>query len=352
MAQTHNNYVLTQAGDRWVSPGGIDLQINGALGIAFNELDATTGQRLPEIRRFLWKLGIDGFLPTLVTTSVPRLHQALETLAADMGRSPAPNEAAILGVHLEGPFLNPGKRGAHPAAHLLPLTLDALQRVLGDYAAIVRVITLAPELDPSGNAIAMLRNQGIVVSLGHSMATFDEAKQAIDCGATMVTHAFNAMPGLHHRDPGLLAAALLDERVWCGAIADGAHVHPAMLDLLVRLKGDRLFLVSDALAPLGLPEGDYPWDTRTIAVREGTARLADGTLSGTTLSLLEGARNLVRWGICSAEQAIARATVSPRQAIGLPEPPNYAPDCAPRLQWQLQEGDLTWQAWQADCESA
>lgn len=303
-------------GGDWLSLGGVDLQINGALGCAFSDLGPGDGQRLQDICQFLWCQGIDGFLPTIVTTTTKDVHRALAAVA-QFERPPQPPAAAeILGVHLEGPFLNPSKRGAHPTESLQPLSVTAVQRVLGAYGAQVKVMTLAPELDPSGAAIAYLHNHHIIVSLGHSLATAAQAQAAFDRGATMVTHAFNAMPGLHHRQPGLLAAALLHPRVWCGVIADGHHVDPLMLQVLLRACPRRVFLVSDALAPLGLSDGLYPWDRRHIKVQAGTARLADHTLAGTTLSLLVGVENLVRWGACSVGRAIALATEVPRQALG------------------------------------
>lgn len=337
--------VLDLAGD-WVSLGGVDLQINGALGLAFPDLmtQASRSQHLPSrddplsaICHYLWKQGVDGFLPTLVTTSVEKIHQALAAIATYLNSPIAqqPEQAQILGVHLEGPFLNPVKRGAHPAEFLQPLTLETVAAVLGDYASLVKVMTLAPELDPTGAVIPCLRSQGIIVSLGHSLATATEARLAFDQGASMVTHAFNAMPALHHREPGLLAAAILDPRVHCGLIADGQHVAPLMLDLVLRASAGEqgIFLVSDALAPLGLEDGLYPWDSRQIQVTAGTARLLDGTLSGTTLPLLVGAENLVRWQIVSPEVAIALVTESPRAAIGLPGLGVGAP--ASLLRWQV-----------------
>ncbi|HEY9862162.1 MAG TPA: hypothetical protein V6D16_21890, partial [Candidatus Obscuribacterales bacterium] len=213
--------------------------------------------------------------------------------------------------------------------------------------------TLAPELDPTGDAIAYLRSLGITISLGHSQATAAQAQQAFAQGATMVTHAFNAMPSLHHREPGLLGAAIADPNVQCGFIADGQHVSPIMLDILLRAShyDQGLFLVSDALAPLGLPDGIYPWDTRRIEVKNGTARLPAGTLAGTTLPLLVGVQNLLRWKICDVELAIALATTSPRHAIGLWSG-KFEEDCPYRgqparnlLRWSLDSAtqSLAWQ---------
>ncbi|MDB9322236.1 N-acetylglucosamine-6-phosphate deacetylase [Nodularia spumigena CS-591/04] len=333
--------LLDVAGD-WISLGGVDLQINGALGLAFPDLKADNAHILPKISQFLWDVGVDGFLPTLVTTSVENIQRSLAIIANIIPTQKL--GAKILGVHLEGPFLNYQKRGAHPAEYLLPLTIEQVNRVLGDYAHIVKVITLAPELDSTGEVIPYLRSLGIIVSLGHSQATATQAQAAFKQGATMVTHAFNAMPPLHHREPGLLGAAITHPDVICGFIADGEHVTPTMLQILLRAskQAQGLFLVSDALAPLGLPDGVYPWDSRQIEVKNGTARLLDGTLSGTTLSLLLGVQNLVKWGICDIESAINLATNSPRKAINLPG--IISSPAANLLRWYRDENtkQLTW----------
>ncbi|MEM6611847.1 MAG: N-acetylglucosamine-6-phosphate deacetylase [Cyanobacteria bacterium P01_C01_bin.72] len=312
-------YSILDLESDWLSLGGIDLQINGALGLAFPDLEVADLPKLKQIGDFLWQQGVDGYLPTIVTTSIAKIQRSLAVMAQFMATQDSDNTAQVLGVHLEGPFLNYEKRGAHPAQYLLPLTKANIQRALGDYSQIVKVITLAPELDSSNQAIAYLRHLGIIVSLGHSQAKTDAARAAFNQGASMVTHAFNAMPSLHHRQPGLLGEAIVDSRIYCGLIADGNHVCPTMLEIVLRASNyeEGIFLVSDALAPIGLPDGVYPWDEREITVIEGTARLADGTLSGTTLPLLVGVENLVKWG-CDIAKAIAMATESPRKAIALP----------------------------------
>ena len=336
--------ILDVAGD-WISLGGIDLQINGALGLAFPDLSDENSDKLEAICQFLWNQGVDGFLPTIVTTSIEKIQRSLSTISQFLPSTLTPQNASqILGVHLEGPFLNFEKRGAHLAEYLLPLRVEQIKRVLGDYASVVKVITLAPELDPTGTAIAYLRSLGILVSLGHSQATATQTQQAFAQGATLVTHAFNAMPSLHHREPGLLGAAIADPNVYCGLIADGQHVSPLMLELVLKASQFHgIFLVSDALSPLGLPDGTYPWDTRQINVRNGTARLLDKTLAGTTLPLLVGAQNLVKWGICGVEQAIALATTAPRRAIAQSE--SYLNQPAHLLRWHLHSttGELSWQ---------
>lgn len=341
------------AGD-WVSLGGVDVQINGALGLAFPDLTPAIAAKLEAVNALLWEQGVDGYLPTIVTTSLEQIHHALAAIApAVRSGASVPGQAQILGVHLEGPCLNPAKRGAHPAAQLRSLTVAEMERILGDDGDVVRVITLAPELDESGTVIPYLRSRGITVSLGHSLATAAQAKQAFRQGARMVTHAFNAMPGLHHRQPGLLGAALTTPGVYSGFIADGEHVDPIMLEILLRAgQGEAgLFLVSDALAPLGLSDGRYPWDQREIEVIAGTARLLDGTLSGTTLPLLMGVQNLVRWGICAVETAIALATTAPRRAIGLDAQLVGQPANLLRWHQDPHSGELTYQRLQAAAAS-
>jgi N-acetylglucosamine-6-phosphate deacetylase len=325
--------VIDLGGD-WCSLGGVDLQINGALGLAFPDLHRGDGQTLQKICKLLWDQGVDGFLPTLVTTSIENFQRSLQVIG-DFRAQQQPGMAQILGAHVEGPCLNPEKRGAHPAEYLLPLTLESVKKVVGDYTSVVKIMTLAPELDPTGLVVPFLCRQGIVVSLGHSLATLAQAERAFDEGATMVTHAFNAMPSLHHRQPGLLAGALTYHGVQSGFIADGQHVHPTMLKVFLRAArySNHAFLVSDALSPLGLPDGLYPWDTRKIEISQGTARLPDGTLAGTTLPLLDGVENLVRWGACDLGRAIELATIAPRRAIKMST--DYVGQSATLVRWQV-----------------
>ena len=330
----------------WLSLGGIDLQINGGLGLAFPDLETQDFTRLEAICDFLWQQGIDGFCPTIVTSSIAKIQRSLATLEEFMRhQSSDAATAKILGVHLEGPFLNYEKRGAHPQEYLLELTIDNLKKVLGKYQSIIKIITLAPELEPTGETISYLKSQGIIISLGHSLATEYQASKAFELGASMVTHAFNAMPSLHHRQPGLLAAAINNPQVFCGLIADGNHVCSSMMQILLKASDyDRgIFLVSDALAPLGLTDGVYPWDNRTITVTDGTARLANGTLGGTTLPLLVGVQNLVKWGICQPEKAIAMAIKSPRKAIGLPDTIIGNQANLSRWSWNKEQSKLSWQ---------
>ena len=329
----------------WLSPAAVDLQINGGLGLAFPELVPTDLPRLLELLDLLWRDGVEAICPTLVTCAVAPLRQALAVLAEARAQH-RPGRCQLLGAHLEGPFLAHGRRGAHPPEHLCPPSLTALQERIEGFEEAIDLVTLAPELEGAGVVIEALRARGIVVSLGHSGASESEAAAAFDAGVSMLTHAFNAMPGLHHRAPGPVAAAARQGDVAIGLIADGVHVAPSLAVLLQRLAPRQVVLVSDALAPYGLEAGRHRWDARLLLVEDGSCRLEDGTLAGTTLPLLEGVVRLAHWSGAPAE-AIAAATVLPRRVLGDDRPVEEMLVGMPlgeALRWSLAgEGGLQWQ---------
>jgi N-acetylglucosamine-6-phosphate deacetylase len=331
------------AGD-WLSPAGVDLQINGGLGLAFPELSEADLPRLLELLELLWRDGVEAICPTLVTCGVAPLRQALAVLEQARLQH-RDGRCLLLGAHLEGPFLNPSRRGAHPAQHLAAPSSEALAERIGGFEDQIDLVTLAPELAGADAVIAALRQRGIVVSLGHSAAGEAEAAAAFDAGVAMLTHSFNAMAGLHHRSPGPVAAALLHGEIALGLIADGVHVHPSMARLLQRLGPEQVVLVSDALAPYGLGEGRHRWDERVLLVEDGSCRLEDGTLAGVTLPLLEGVRRLARWSGESG-RAIAAATVLPRRVLGDQrscEAMLIGTPLRETLRWREQPSGLSWQ---------
>jgi N-acetylglucosamine-6-phosphate deacetylase len=331
-------------GGDWLSPAGVDLQINGGLGLAFPELTPADLPRLGELLELLWRDGVEAICPTLVTCAVEPLRQAL-ALLEQARRQHRPGRCRLLGAHLEGPFLNPARRGAHPEQHLAAPSLAALEERIAGFEDQIALVTLAPELDRAAEVIAALRRRGIVVSLGHSAASEQEAHTAFEAGVGMLTHAFNAMPDMHRRAPGPVAAAAMRGDVALGLIADGVHVAPSMAVLLQRLVPDQVVLVSDALGPYGLSEGRHRWDERLLLVADGSCRLEDGTLAGVTLPLLEGVRRLAGWGV-PAEQAIAAATMTPRRVLGddrsLPQLLLGTP-LAETLRWNKEAESLVWQ---------
>lgn len=302
----------------WASRGLVDLQLNGALGIEFSELEEVA--QLEKISRYLWSLGVSGWLATLISVPTEKLQRAMAVIA----QFKTPKFGAhLLGVHLEGPFLNPAYEGAHLRHCLMDLTVENVQRVLGDYRSLVKLITVAPELDPEGKAIPWLVEQGILVSLGHTAATFAEARYAFDQGARLVTHLFNAQRPLHHREPGVIGAALLDERVHCLCIPDGIHLHPGTTQLILKLKStNRVLPVSDAVAPLGMPDGQYGWHGQDIRVEAGKVMREDGRLAGSALSLVDVAEHLVSQVGVTPEVALQLCANNPLNLLGLVDFPD------------------------------
>jgi len=300
--------VVVEAGGLLAVPGFVDLQCNGALGIDL----ASEPERLWELAEALPRWGVTAWLPTIVTSPPEVVARALATLAA--GPPSGWLGAVPIGLHLEGPFLSPARRGAHAAALLRAPTIDA---VAGwSRAAGVAVVTLAPELDGASSVAAALVERGVVVSLGHSAATAEQARAAIDGGASWVTHLFNAMAPLHHRAPGLAGVALTDPRVHVGLIADGIHVDPAVVDLTLRAAGPRLVLVTDAVAALGMPSGPQRLGGAEVVVGPDGVRLADGTLAGSNLAMDQAVRNLVSFTGCAPEVACAAAAAAPAHLLG------------------------------------
>ncbi|MGA0253737.1 N-acetylglucosamine-6-phosphate deacetylase [Vulcanococcus sp.] len=327
----------------WLSPAGIDLQINGGLGLAFPELQPSDLPKLLELLELLWRDGVEAISPTLVTCGVAPLRQALGVLR-DARAEHQRGRCRLLGAHLEGPFLAHGKRGAHPAEHLATPSLEALEARIGGFEEDIALVTLAPELPGADAVIAALRSRGIVVSLGHSEATAEQASHAFEQGVGMLTHSFNAMAGLQHRSPGPIGAAARRGDVALGLIADGVHVDPTMAVLLQRLAPEQVVLVSDALAPYGLADGLHRWDERTLIVEQGSCRLEDGTLAGVTLPLLEAVRRLARWS-GDADRAIAAATVLPRRLLGAPTRVREQLQGLPlgeTLRWSGTSAELRW----------
>lgn len=293
-----------------LAPGFIDMQFNGEFGDDFTD-DPTTIWRAAGL---LPRHGVTAFLPTIITSPTEKV--ALGQQVVTRGRPAGFRGAEPLGLHVEGPFLNPQKKGAHNPAYLRPPTPDAVAGWSPDSG--VRLVSLAPELPGALPVIRRLVERRVVVSTAHSLATYDEALAAFDAGARYGTHLFNAMPALGHRDPGLPGALLADDRVTVGIIADGVHVHPAMVGLVWRMLGPhRLNLVTDAMAALGMPPGAHRLGDYEVTVDAASARLADGTLAGSILSLDQAVRNLIAFTGCTVGEALATVTTTPARLLGL-----------------------------------
>jgi len=310
------------ASDQIVAPGFIDLQVNGGYGIDFGE----EPHRIAEVAAWLPQTGVTAFLPTIVSSFADRYRRVFDALP---GSSNAPG-ARILGLHLEGPFLSPKKKGAH-LREAIETAGDALFDELLQEDT-VRLVTLAPERPGALDWIARLVERGVLVALGHTAATYEQFETAVDTGARMATHLFNAMSQLESRAPGVVGAALVDDRVTVGLIADGIHTHPAALALTARVKGPTgIALVSDMMAAAGMPPGTYSLNDIPVSVDETSARLADGRLAGSSLTMDAAVRNMVAWAGVSIPDALTMATATPATLLGLPDLGRLAPGNAADL---------------------
>ena len=292
-----------------VAPGFIDAQINGGFGHDFTETPGAmwrVGARLPAT-------GVTAFLPTIITAPPERIDAAQAAFLS--GPPPDYRGAMPLGLHLEGPFLNPQSCGAHAGAYLQEPSRDAAPAWTPERG--VRLVTLAPELPGALALIAALTRRGVVVGAGHSRASVAEMRRAFDAGLRYGTHLFNAMGPLHHREPGIAGALLAEPGAVVGLIADGVHVHPQMVSLAREVLGPRLNLVTDAMAALGMPPGAYRLGARAARVAEGQARLADGTLAGSVLTLDAAVRNLCAFTGCALAEAVRAVTRTPAALFGL-----------------------------------
>ena len=299
-----------------IAPGFIDLQVNGGYGIDFGE----EPERIGEVAAWLPATGCTAFLPTIVSSFGDRYRRVFEAFPATRG-TPG---ARVLGLHLEGPFLAPGKMGAH-ALEAIEVADDALfDELLGEDS--VRLVTLAPERTGALDRITRLVERGVLVSLGHSDASFEQFEAGIDAGARMATHLFNAMSQLDSRAPGAVGAALVDERVTVGLIADGVHTHPATLALTALAKGvDGIALVSDMMAAAGMPPGAYSLNDLPVTVDATSARLADGRLAGSILTMDAAVRNMTAWGRVSIAVALTMASSVPARLLRLDDLGTLAP---------------------------
>jgi N-acetylglucosamine-6-phosphate deacetylase len=311
-------------------PGFVDLQVNGYYGEEFLTAGA---DGWTEVTARLPQTGTTAFLPTLVTAPPGVLAAALRTAAALIPARPA--GARLLGVHAEGPFISPDRKGAHNAAWIVEPTPDAVAELLEVGQGVLRLVTLAPERAGAMAAITTLTEAGVLVSVGHSDATARQVAQAADHGARMVTHLFNAQRPLHHREPGVVGQALTDQRLTSGLIADLHHVRAPVCLLAFHAAPGRICAVTDAAACAGMPPGRYKLGGEPIELPPGDGEppvRADGTLAGSGLRMDAAVANMVTAGIGLAE-AVAAASRVPADLIGRPDLGRIAPGVAADLAW-------------------
>lgn len=309
--QDHTPDLIIEQG--YLVPGFIDIHVHGAGG---HDVMDTSEAAIRGVSRTLATYGVTSFLPTTLTAGIEQLVTVL-----DICRNYAagePEGAAVAGVHLEGPWINSKHKGAQNPAHLVAPTLEDAHNLVQAGGGLLKIVTLAPEQPDTHAVIEYLRDQGVKVSVGHSDATYEHVRTAMDHGLSHVTHCFNAMRGLHHREPGVVGAAMYHDELTAELIADCVHVHPVAMSILYRLKSmERLVLVSDGMRAVGMSDGEYDLGGMQVQMKDGEARLSDGTLAGSTLTLDRAVKNVVEHCQIPLIEALVMASETPARTIGV-----------------------------------
>jgi N-acetylglucosamine-6-phosphate deacetylase len=319
VAETDLPASITQQHDlqgHMLAPGLIDIQVNGGGGVMFN--DAPTLETIRSIGVAHRRFGTTGFVPTLISTDFATMKAAVEAVRQAVSEA----VPGVLGIHLEGPFLNPDKSGIHNADNFRQIDAATFE-LLTSLPEACMLVTLAPECTNPG-MIARLKERGVLVFAGHSAATYEQTREALAAGVRGFTHLFNAMSPMESRAPGMVGAALEDRHSWCGLIADGRHVHPATFAVAVAAKRKGFsVLVTDAMATVGSDTDAFSFDGLDISVVDGSCRTASGALAGSNLDMLSAVRNATRFTGLDATEALRMASTYAAHALGLEEQLGY-----------------------------
>jgi len=300
---------IIDAKGAYLSAGFIDIHIHGSSGA--DVMDATQ-KALETISHSLLQTGTTSFLATTMTMSANDIHKALSNIQKNMA---SVKGAKILGVHIEGPFINPTKYGAQNPKYIQKPNFELIK----EYIDIVKLITLAPEVKGAKEFIEFLQKEypSIILSIGHSNATYKQSLDSFDWGISHATHLFNAMSPLHHREPGIVGAVLGDNSISCEIIADNIHIHPSFYNMIYRLKQEQLLLVTDAMRAGCMRSGEYSLGGQKVIVKNGEARLIDGTLAGSVVKLNEALRNFYKYSDIELPQLIQMVTEIPAKKLGV-----------------------------------
>ena len=305
------NVRMIDAGSKNVLPGFIDVHAHGGMG---HEAMDASADGIKSMAQFYAQHGVTAFLPTTWAATGEAITGVIDTVSGIIG--PVANGATILGVHLEGPYLNPKHSGAQDIKLVRPADREEALKFLE--SGIVRLITMAPEFPENEWLIAECVRRGITVSLGHTAATFDQVKKAVQMGVTHDTHTYNAMVGLSHREPGTVGGVMTCPEIQCELICDNIHVHPAAQKILIAAKSPAgIILVTDCTRGTGMPEGDYPIDNRIITIRDGIARLPDGTIAGSILTMERALKNAMEASGLTLMEAWPMTSLNAARNIGV-----------------------------------
>lgn len=303
---------ISQRDAELLCPSYIDTHVHGGNGIDVMDDDPDA---LHKLSIYKAQEGVGAWLPTTVTAPLDAIHRSLQRIALRC-ETGGPG-AEVLGSYLEGPYFTPQNKGAHPEELFRELNLGELDELVAISRQTLRIVALAPEKPGALDAIRYLKARGIRVMLGHSAANYAQTIDAFDEGADGLVHCFNGMTGLHHREPGMVGAGLLDKRSWLELITDGHHVHPAMMQLCCNTAADRILLITDAMRAAGMPDGKYEICGHNVEMHGGVVRTASGGLAGSTLSLDAAVRNMVKFAQIPDAQAIHMASLHPAKMLGM-----------------------------------
>ncbi|MDF2858880.1 MAG: N-acetylglucosamine-6-phosphate deacetylase [Neobacillus sp.] len=298
-----------------VVPGFIDVHIHGAAGA--DTMDGST-EALTTMANALPSEGTTSFLPTTITQKHENIDQALRIAAEYQIHHNDSGKAEVLGVHLEGPFINPKRKGAQPLEHIIDPSIELFKQWQELSDGTIRVVTVAPEMPNGMEFVHYLNNTGVIASIGHSDSIYEEIELAVNAGAKQVTHLFNGMRGIHHREPGVAGSSLLFKELMVELIADGIHVRPEMMKLVINAKGtDGIILITDAMRAKGLKNGIYDLGGQDVSVADGQALLADGTLAGSILKMNDSLKNIISAAQIPLAIAVKMASANPAKQLNV-----------------------------------
>lgn len=301
---------VIDGGNNYLSPGFIDIHNHGNSG--YDVMDSNS-KAIDYMADYHLKNGVTSFLGTVITSSYENMKSAIENMANYENKKGKSN---LIGIHLEGPFFAIEKKGAQPEEYIKLPDINKLESLLDVSKDKIKMVSLAPELKGSHQIIPYLKSKNIIIAMGHSNANYEEAKMGIYEGITIATHLYNGMRNFNHREPGIVGAALDDNRVYCELIFDTIHLHDASVAIALKMKGpEKIILVSDAMRAAGLNDGEYELGGQRVFVKDGTARLENGSLAGSVLDLRKAVQNMVFRMNIPVQQAVSMASLNPAKAL-------------------------------------
>ena len=309
LATTYGNIETIDAENGYVTPGFIDLQLNGCGGVLFN--DEISLKTLETMHKTNLKYGCTSFTPTLITTGDENIEKAIELVKGIENKG----KYGVVGLHIEGPYISLQKKGIHNPKFIRKADEAMIDKMVEAGKENVRIVTLAPE-NTDKNTISKLNAAGIHVAVGHSNATYEQVKEKEGFGITLATHLYNGMSSFNHREPGVVGA-IFDSDIKAGVIADGFHCHYSAIKSAIKIMGERLYLVTDAVAPVGTDMEYFYFEGNKVFYKDGKCFGEDGTLGGSALTMDAGVRNLVKYCDITLEEAVRMATLYPAKAVNI-----------------------------------